>query len=249
MARKNPIKTITDVALGTAETAASLTVETAKGGVGLGRLVAGAMAAKASETVTALLPGRTPVATPPAAAPRGTAAESLPAAVPAEVSRKVQGDALAPETAARVAPTKAPAQKAPAKKTAAKKTPAQKTPAQKTPAKKSAAKKVAAPKVEVDPSTPVNVTEELGLDPSPVAKKAPAKKAPAKKAPAKAPAKKAAAKKTPAKKAPAKKSPAKKAASPSAEPLTDIDKQADTEHVDVTPADIAPVVAKKSAEG
>ncbi|MCD4535280.1 hypothetical protein LRP67_14395 [Nocardioides sp. cx-169] len=239
MARKNPIKTITDVALGTAETAASLTVETAKGGVGLGRLVAGTMAAKASETVTGLLSGRKPVATTPAAAPRAGAPESLPAAVPAEVSRKVQGDALAPQTAAKVAPTKAPAKKAPATKA-----PAKKAAAKKTPAKKASAKKAASPKVEVDPRTPVNVTQELGLDPSPVATKAPAKKAATKKAPAKAPAKKSA-----AKKAPAKKAPAKKAATPSREPLTDIDKQADTEHVDVTPADIAPAVAKKSADG
>jgi hypothetical protein len=221
VARKNPIRTIKDAALGTAETAASLTVETAKGGVGLGRLVA----AKASDTVTSLLPGRKP-------AP----AQDLPAAVPAEEPRKVQGDALAPTPAKKPAPaTKAPATKAPAAKApAAKKAPAQKAPAaKKAPAKKAPAATKAVPKVEVDATTPVNVTEELGLDPSPVAKKAPAKKAPAKKAPAK----KAAAKKTPAPKKAAEK------------PLTGIDAQADAAEVDVTPADIAAAVAKKPTDG
>ena len=70
--------------------------------------------------------------------------------------------------------------------------------------------------------------------PKPAAKKAPAQKAPATKAPAtkapatKAPAKKAAAKKTPAKKAPAKKTTKKVSDTP-------------------TPADVADVVAKKTA--
>ena len=99
------------------------------------------------------------------------------------------------------------------------------------------------PEVDIDPEVPVNVVEELGLDPTPPTRKKPAKKAPAKKkattsidaaaadvevdvtpadlaekmagaAPGKKAAKKPAAKKAPAKKAAAKKAPAKKATAP-----------------------------------
>ena len=194
MARKNPLGTIKDAAIGTilqpkatAEKAVGSVVEGAKGGVGLGRAVAGQVASKASDTVTSLLPGRK--ATPP----------DLEPAVPAAASRKSQGDPVSPK-------------KPPAKTTAK-----------------------AAPKVSVSPDKPVNVSQELGLDPAPVATPAPVAQdtepapvtsidaaadatevdvTPADIAPAvkKAPARKAAAKKAPAKKAPAKKAAAKKTA-------------------------------------
>jgi hypothetical protein len=216
VARKNPLGTIKDVAIGTirkpkatAEKAVGQVVEGAKGGVGLGVTVAGQVAAKASDTVTSLMPGRKT----PAPAP----SPDLEPAVPATESRKSQGDPMAP---AKVTPIKsAPAKKAPAKKAAAKK----------------ATPKVAA----VSPDKPVNVTKELGLDAAPVAKPAPAATAdkadkpltsidaaadvshvdatPADIAPAvkKAAAKKAPAKKAAAKKAPAEKAPAKKPAASS----------------------------------
>ncbi|NYJ03077.1 uncharacterized protein involved in copper resistance [Nocardioides thalensis] len=63
---------------------------------------------------------------------------------------------------------KTPAKKAPAKKPAAKKAPAKKEATKKATAKKPAAKKAPARKASTEP---VNVTEELGLDPAPVAKK------------------------------------------------------------------------------
>lgn len=88
---------------------------------------------------------------------------------------------------------------------------------------------------------PVKTTD--GPVPDPAAPAAPSEKAAEKKAPAK---------KAPAKKAPAKKAPPKKAAAaepaatlpppvpePEPEPVTDIDKEALDDEVDVTPADIA----------
>jgi len=63
----------------------------------------------------------------------------------------------------------------------------------------------AEPSLTSSPDEPVNVTEELGLDPAPVAK------------------------------------PRKEPAPP---PVTGIDAQADPDHVDVTPADIADAVKK-----
>lgn len=203
MARKNPLGTIKDAAIGTilqpkaaAEKAVGTVVEGAKGGVGLGKAVAGQVASKATDTVTSLLPGRK--ATPADQAP------DLEPAEPAATPRKSQGDPMATRNA-------------PAKSAKATKTPK------------------AAPKVTVSPDKPVNVTKELGLDPTPVAAPAAVVQAvepepvtsidaaadasavdvtPADIAPvvAKAPAKKAVAKKSPAKKAPAKKAAAKKAA-------------------------------------
>ncbi len=172
MARKNPLGTIKDAAIGTilqpkatAEKAVGTVVEGAKGGVGLGKAVAGQVAAKATDTVTSLLPGRK--ATP---ADRAT---DLEPAEPAAASRKSQGDPMstkpAPAPVARVVEPEpvtsidaaadvtevdvTPADIAPAvKKAAAKKAPAKKAAAKKAPAKKAAAKKAAAKKTAA--STP-----------------------------------------------------------------------------------------------
>ena len=65
----------------------------------------------------------------------------------------------------------------------------------------------AEPSLKISPDEPVNVTEELGLDPAPVAKPRPRK-------------------------------------TPAPPPVTGIDAQADTDHVDATPADIADAVKK-----
>ena len=63
------------------------------------------------------------------------------------------------------------------------------------------------PSLKISPDEPVNVTEELGLDPAPVAKPRPR-------------------------------------TTPAPPPVTDIDAQADPDHVDATPADIADAVKK-----
>ncbi|GAA3518262.1 hypothetical protein [Nocardioides daeguensis] len=67
--------------------------------------------------------------------------------------------------------------------------------------------KAAEPTLTISPDEPVNVTEELGLDPAPVSKPRPR-------------------------------------TTPAPPPVTDIDAQADPDHVDVTPADIADAVKK-----
>jgi hypothetical protein len=107
------------------------------------------------DTVAGLVPGRKP-------AQRGARRTEPPATGPlveAAASRKVQGDALAPETkpsgqntvakktvAKKTVGKKAPAKKSPAKKVPAKKAPARKTAAKKTVAKKSTAKRTPAKK-------------------------------------------------------------------------------------------------------
>jgi hypothetical protein len=188
VARKNPLGTIKDVAIGTA-----------KGGVDLGLAVAGQVATKATDTVTSLIPGRKT----PAPAP----APDLEPAVPAPVSRKSQGDPMSP---AKVTPIKS----APAKKAAAKKaTPkvAEVSPDKPVnvtkelgldaapvakPAPAAKADKGDKPLTSIDAAADVSHVEATPADIAPAVKKAAAKKAPAKKA---------AAKKAPAKKAPAKK--------------------------------------------
>ncbi|MDP2772424.1 MAG: hypothetical protein Q8O61_02610 [Nocardioides sp.] len=190
MARKNPLGTIKDVAVGTA-----------KGGVELGMSVAGQVASKATDTVTSLIPGRKP-----AAPAKGTPPDLEPAE-PAAASRKSQGDPMAPAKTA--APkTAAPEKAAPEK--AAPEVPdiSPDKPVNVTKelgldaapvAKTQAAKDQSLTKIDAGAdASDVDVTP---ADIAPAVKKAPAKKTPAKKAPAK----KAAAKKAPAKKAPAKK--------------------------------------------
>ena len=179
MARKNPLGTIKDAAIGTA-----------KGGVELGIAVAGQVAAKATDTVTSLIPGGRKATTP-----------DLPAAQPATESRKSQGDPVAP---VKKAVAKAPAKRAAPK--VAKISPDKPVNvtkelglddapvAKKAPAKKTAKK---APVTSIDAAADAKAVDVTPADIAP-AKKAPAKKAPAQKAPAK---------KAPAKKAPAKKAP------------------------------------------
>jgi hypothetical protein len=202
VARKNPLGTIKDAAIGTirkpketAEKAVGQVVEGAKGGVGLGLTVAGQVATKATDTVTSLIPGRKP-----------TAPEAQPAqpAQPAEASRKTHGDPVAPTstTPAAKAATKAP--KVP------KISPDKPVNVTKELGLDEAP--VAEPVLATTPDKPVTsidaAADASAVDVTP-ADIAPAKKAAAKKSPAK----KAAAKKSPAKKAAAKKAPAKKAAS------------------------------------
>lgn len=177
MARKNPLGTIKDVAIGTA-----------KGGVDLGLAVAGQVATKATDTVTSLIPGRKT----PAPAP----APDLESAVPATVSRKSQGDPMSP---AKVTPIKsAPAKKAAAKKAApqvaevsadkpvnvTKELGLDAAPVAK-PAPAAKADRADKPLTSIDAAADVSHVDATPADIAPAVKKAAAKKAPAKKAAAK----------------------------------------------------------------
>ncbi|WP_435770723.1 hypothetical protein [Nocardioides sp. SYSU DS0651] len=173
MARKNPLGKIKDVAVGSVKapvTAAGSAVGLAKGAASAGGHVTKTVTGKAAGAVTALVPGRkgSDPATP------GQQAET-----PSPAKEDSAGTAEAPEVpAAKKSAAKKPAAKKPAAKKPAAKKPAAKKPAAKKPAvKKSAAKKVEPAKIDVTPDEPVNVTEELGLDPAPVEKPKPAKKA------------------------------------------------------------------------
>jgi hypothetical protein len=108
-----------------------------------------------------------------------TATGKAAGAVTSLVGGRKDSDSSAPTPAdpAEPATAKQDAEPEPAEK-AATKAPAKKAAAKKAPAKKAEAK----PKKSANGSPePVNVTQELGLDPAPVEKPKPAKKAPAKK--------------------------------------------------------------------
>lgn len=112
---------------------------------------------------------------PPAAAPKtkkAPAAKSTPAADKPAAKKPTAKAPKAPSTKApaeeQAAPKKdakvSPAKKAPA----AKKSAAKESPSGKLPARKAPAAKAAEPKTSDSPPQPVNVVEELGLDPAPV---------------------------------------------------------------------------------
>ena len=187
MARKNPLGTIKDAAIGTilqpkatAEKAVGTVVEGAKGGVGLGMTVAGQVAAKATDTVTSLLPGRKPTA------------PDLEPAEPAAASRKSQGDPVSPKrTAPKAAPRVTVSPDQPVNVT--KELGLDEAPVAET----TPPAQVEKPLTSIDAAADATDVDVTPADIAPAVKKAPANKAPAKKAAAKkAPAKKAAAKKT-----------------------------------------------------
>ena len=112
MASKSPLQKLQNVVVGTAGKA----VQTARGGLALGRTVAGQVTRTAIARATG--PGKAP--TPPA--------DPAPA-----TERDV---VVTPATVARVVEKKSPAEKAAAEKAAAKKAAAKKAAAKKAPAKK-----------------------------------------------------------------------------------------------------------------
>lgn len=198
VARKNPLGTIKDTAIGTirnpkatAEKVVDQVVEGAKGGVGLGMTVAGQVATKATDTVTSLIPGRK--------APAAHPAPDLEPAQPAAASRKSQGDPMAPSkvTPIKSAPVKKAALKVPDISPDKPVNVTKELGLDAAPVAKSApAPQADAPLTSIDAAADASEVDVTPADIAPAVKKAPAKKSPAKKAAAKAPVKKAPAKKS-----------------------------------------------------
>jgi len=212
VASKSALHKVQEVVVGTVKGvithpvgSAEKAVEQAKGGISLGRMVAGQVTRSAAGVVTSRLPGR---------------GGQAPAHEPLrEVT--TDGTGTTSSRSDRPAPPKPAGKKAPAKKAPAKKAPAKKQPTRvpvtdvATELVKEQAAHQPVPQAPAAPESPIDAAADpSAVDATPsdvartVAKKAPAKKATTKKAPAS----KAAAKKTPARPStPSAKLPARKA--------------------------------------
>lgn len=198
MPRKNPLGKIKDAAtetikdpIGTASKAAGQAVQQARGGVEIGKAVAGQVLKTASGVVTSRAPGRKASTPGPIGGPAGgelrAVTDEKPVAKTAPPPRKAPPSKTAAKTAAKTSPPKKPegsldvtpadvARKAAATKPAATKPAATKAPAKKAPTKKAPATKAAAkkstpsgklPARKTAPKTAAEVVEDADL-PSPI---------------------------------------------------------------------------------